>query len=134
MATTYAVESIGRNSSVFIVTWGPLALGEAGNFFAAPALTDATVQIYGTFSGGASLAMQGSNDTDEATAEWETLSEPDGTLISAIVADDMAQILESPYKYRPIVTGGDGSTSITVKLKVVGNGGLSLKPEIIKVL
>jgi hypothetical protein len=133
MATTYSVESIGRNSAVFIVTWGPLANDETGDVFAAPSLTDATIHSYGVFSG-ASLSLEGSNDTDASTTEWETLSEPSDTLYSGIIASGIAQILESPYKYRPVVSGGDGSTAITVKLKVVGNSGLSLTPETIKVL
>ena len=133
MATTYTVESVGRSSSVLIVTWGALAQGETGDPISVGYLTDATVQIYGTFTT-ASIAIEGSNDTTSGTAQWDTLSEPDGTLISGITSRDIAQILESPHKYRPSVTGGNGSTVLVVKLKLVSNGDIALNPSIIKVL
>jgi hypothetical protein len=133
MATTRTIESIGRSSSIYIVTWGALANGESGDAIIAPNLTDATVHMYGTFGGG-TLALQGSNDTAAGTSNWFTLSEPDGTLISGISSIDGAQILESPYQFRPVVTGGGGTTDLVVKLKVVANGSLSLNPQIIKVI
>jgi hypothetical protein len=133
MATTRTIVSVGRSPYIYLVTWGPLASGETGDILVAPNLTDATVQAYGTFSGGASLAMRGSNDTGTSPTLF-TLAEPDGTLISGWTAADGAQILESPYLFRPVITSGDGSTSITVILKIVSNAALSANALILKTL
>lgn len=133
MATTYSIYSIGRSSSAIIVAW-TLANGETGDPFTVGHLTDCTIHAAGTFSGGASLALQGSNDPAVATANWDTLSEPDGTLITGWTAQDIAQVLETPVKFRPNVTSGDGSTAISVWLKLVSNGNISISDMVIKAL
>jgi hypothetical protein len=102
-----------------VVTWTPLTTtNRDGQPFEMPAWSDRCVQIGGTFSGGAAtVTLEGSNDG----VTWFTLTDPQGNVISATAAK-MEQVMEVPRFTRPNLTGGDGSTSITVTLLAVKKG------------
>jgi hypothetical protein len=72
---------------------------------------DRTVQITGTFGAGGSITMQGSNDG----TNWFALTDLQGNAITK-TASAMELITEAPLYLRPLVTAGDGTTSLTVKL------------------
>jgi hypothetical protein len=92
------------------------AMGNADN--GAPqtpsSLADKTVQFDGTF-GGATAVLSGSNDG----TSWFTLSQPDGSPISATVSALM-QIVENTKYVRPTTSGGAGSS---INVRMVERGG-----------
>ena len=96
-----------------IITWAAMAQGDVGATYEASAhYPDKCVQFTGTF-GGATIVLQGSLGT--ASPTYFTLTDPQGNAISKTdVAGE--QVLENCYTVRPNITGGDGTTAITVKL------------------
>lgn len=77
---------------------------------------DRTVQITGTFGTGGSVTIQGSND---GGTTWATLTDPLGNNLT-FTAAGMKQITELPALLRPLVTAGDGTTSLNVYLHMRG--------------
>jgi hypothetical protein len=69
---------------------------------------DMTVAITGTFGVAGSITMQGSNDG----TNYFALTDPQGNAITKTAAG-MEIIVEAPRYVRPLVTGGDGTTSLT---------------------
>ena len=74
--------------------------------------TDKSVQVFGTFGVGGSVAFQGSNDG----TNWATLTDPQGNPLS-FTAPKIEMVSEATQFVRPVVSG-DGSTSLTVLLLV----------------
>lgn len=77
---------------------------------------DRTVQITGTFGSGGSVRIEGSND---GGTTWATLTDPLGNSLTFTSAG-MKQITELPALIRPLVTAGDGTTSLNVYLHMRG--------------
>ncbi len=75
---------------------------------------DKSVQATGTFSGSASIAMQGSND---GGTTFGVLRDMRGSDI-ALSTTQPNSIAENTEQIRPSVTSGDGSTDIDVFLIV----------------
>lgn len=71
---------------------------------------DRSVQISGT-PGTGSLAIQGTN----TGSDFVTLTDPLGVLLTAL-ASGLKQIIEYTFSVKPVLSGGDGSTSFTVTL------------------
>lgn len=91
------------------ITWSGLLLNDDG----APLRQhdgDRCVQVEGTF-GGASVAMQGSNDG----SNWRTMTDVFGNP-ATFTSGDLMQLSEAPLFIRPAVTGGDGTTDLVVIL------------------
>lgn len=113
-----------KNRSTYI-TWSNLASNDDGQPLQFAGHADKTLQVFGSFSGGATLVFEGSNDprveTDSGNAVWFTLNDMQTLPLSKTSAGGDL-IVENPRYMRPKVTGGDGSTSITVILacKMVG--------------
>lgn len=100
---------VNLNDDAARVTWTGVAFGDT----CTPAkglseYADRSVQLAGTF-GGATLAVRGSNDE----SNYETLTDPLGVAISRTSAG-LKQIVEFTHTVKPELTGGDGTTSITV--------------------
>jgi hypothetical protein len=72
---------------------------------------DRSVQVAGTFGAGGTVVIQGSNDG----ANWATLTDQLGNPLSFTTAD-IATIMEVARYIRPVVTAGDGTTSISVSI------------------
>ena len=107
----YTVENL--IGGVKIVTWSPLTSSNVdGTPFVCPMFSDKSVQVYGTF-GGATVTVQGSNDSSSPT--YATLADPQGNALTVTLAK-IEQVLENTYSVRPLLSGGDGTTSITVKM------------------
>lgn len=92
--------------------WTPLLQGDTGAVSSGHRLSDKTVQWFGTF-GTATVALEGSND---GGTTWAALKDANGTDLSALATADVRTILENPQMIRPAITGGDGTTSLTVIL------------------
>lgn len=118
MSTAYT-ESGGQSfnaqdSKVF--TWN-LAANETGDALAAPAYADRSVQMYGTF-GGATVVWEGSNEPDTpAPSNYKTLTDPLGNGVSK-TQPGLSAITEATRLGRPRISGGDGTTAITIILFV----------------
>lgn len=71
---------------------------------------DRCVQVNGTWGAGGAVAIEGSNDG----TNYYTLNNAQGTAATFSAASGIKQIVEVPRYARARVTGGDGTTSITV--------------------
>ena len=69
------------------------------------------VQVTGTFGAGGSISVQGSNDG----TNYAILKNAQGTA-ATFTAAGIQQIVELPRYMRPLVTAGDGTTSLTATL------------------
>lgn len=106
MSVNYTITKMDKTRSrVKVVTW-ELAQSESGEVFPEIILTDAVVHINGTF-GGASVALRCSAD-----------GETNNTIISFSAPGVIG--LQGPVRnFLPVVTGGGGSTDITVELVTI---------------
>lgn len=91
--------------------WTGLLNGDDGNPETPGRLSDRSVQISGTFGAGGSISIQGSNDG----INWTILRDPAGAALTFTTAD-LKEVLENTQYIRPVVTAGDGTTSLTVNL------------------
>jgi len=98
-----------------IYTWTPLTTTNAdGSIMSYTGAADRTVQVQGTFGVGGSISLQGSLDG----ANWTILRDPQGTVLT-FTAAGLKAVLEGCPFVRPLVTAGDGSTSLTVLVSAV---------------
>jgi len=103
-----------RDDGYAIATWAGLAAGETGQAVVVGSSTPKTVQLEGTFGGG-TVAIQGSING----SNWHTMSSVEiaagiYVLLTGLSAPTLATIIENPLYMRPVVTGGDGTTALTV--------------------
>ena len=94
-----------------LVTWSGLLNGDDGARVTLSDFPDRTVQIVGTFGAGGSVNFEGSNNG----TDWAVLTDPQGNLITKTAAA-MEFVTETPRYVRPRVTGGDGTTDLSVIL------------------
>lgn len=94
-----------------LFTWTGLDSDDSGIPITIVDYTDQTVVVRGTFGAGGSLTMQGSMDG----TNWYTLTDPQGNALTKTSAG-IEMVVEAPLYIRPLVTAGDGTTSLTVEL------------------
>lgn len=94
-----------------VVTWTPLLLNDDGAWLDFAEFADRTIQVTGTF-GGATAAMQGSNEPTPSVGF--TLTDQAGLPLSFTAAGGKVSAEASRW-VRPLITGGDGTTSLTVR-------------------
>lgn len=116
MATiTATVSRPSRNLDVkrqyAVASWAAMANGDSGDAFALADFADKSVQVAGTFGTGGTVVLQGSNDN----TNWATLTDPQGSNLS-FTAAGLKAVGPATLYVRPAVTGGDGTTSLTVTL------------------
>lgn len=98
-----------------ISVWSAMLLNHVGLGILASGFPDKTVQVVGTF-GGCSVVIEGSNNsTDGDDGNWSVLVDPFNSSLSFTSAG-LKQILENTKYVRARISGGDGTTSITVIL------------------
>jgi len=107
MATINNTTDRNTVNGAILVTW-PMGGADSGTPFALPFATDITLQVSGTF-GGATVALQGSNDG----ASWFELTKKGGTAAASFTSGAIAAVNENPAFIRPSTSGGTGS-AITV--------------------
>src|SRR3990172_8359626 len=100
------------------LVWSGLLNTDSGDWVDLGALSDKTMQVLGTFGVGGTLVIQGSNDGGTTAA---TLTDEQGTALS-FTAAGMKLILQNPEKIRPLVTGGDETTDLTVIVCAIASG------------
>jgi len=99
----------GNNNS-FALTWANLAAGDDGAPVRFSQYADKSVQVSGVF-GGATLRFMGSNDG----LTYLPLTDPQGNPLDFTSAKIRA-VTEATVWARPVVTGGDGTTALTVSV------------------
>lgn len=98
------------HTAAFVATWADLALGDTGDSLPFSQYTDKSVQVFGIF-GGATVALEGSNDG----VHWSPLTDPQGNDL-LITSSKIEMVTEATLQVRPNITGGDGTTALTVCL------------------
>lgn len=96
---------------VYVIEWTGLLQGDTGAWMETAHYGDKTLHVYGTY-GGATVTLQGSNENTPSNGF--ALTTPTGAL--SFTSNDGAQVLENPLHIRPVVTGGDGTTSLTARV------------------
>ncbi|MGH8897503.1 MAG: hypothetical protein ACRDZ4_10865 [Egibacteraceae bacterium] len=103
------------------VTWTGLLNGDDGSPVEAPDHTFKEVQVFGTFGAGGNLRVQGSLDGGTTFA---ALNDPQGNALN-VGAAAIERVQESTARVRPLVTAGDGTTSLTVVMVLKLDGQVS---------
>lgn len=122
--------SVRRSTDMSAASWDPLPAGNptaAGDSLTWPGLWKTSAFSSGGTFGGASVALEGSDDGQT----WVALSPPALTAAGAFAAVTDA---DRRRFVRPLVSGGDATTAITVQVafsggrygvQSEGNGGIS---------
>lgn len=101
------------------VRWTGLLNGDSGAPFPCPHRADKAVQVYGTFGAAGNCRIEGSNDQGydaNGTAlspTYAPLNDPQANQLD-FTAAKIEEVLENPNLVRPNITGGDGTTLLTV--------------------
>jgi hypothetical protein len=105
---------IGNNDG-YLIQWGPLQQGDTAvpitEVSNVSGFADRSVQVEGTFGSGGQVAFAGSNDG----VNFEVLNDPSGTPL-LFTAARIRAVLEATRQIMPILSGGDGTTALTVSL------------------
>lgn len=117
---TWVISGAGPQNGNPVGSPSPGAGSSGVGFFAGYA--DKTFQVTGTFGVGATLSIQGSNDG----TNWSPLTTPSGipgalgtpaaASFTTASGGGIEQVLEACQFYRPSLTGGDGTTNLTIVL------------------
>lgn len=110
MTTHLSTPTSEGNYKAVISTWGPMAAGDVATPVNLREYSDRSIQVSGTF-GGATIAIQGSIDG----VEWGTLGNAQGDPLS-FTSGRIEAVAELVAFIKPVITGGDGTTAITVSL------------------
>lgn len=118
MATITPTQSrVGNGLDQLVVTWA--AMTNSGSDVGAPVelarFSDRSVQVTGTWGAGGNVRIEGSNDG----TNYVVLTDPQGNALNLSSAG-IEQIMEITRYIRPQITGGDGTTSITVSMFLRG--------------
>lgn len=111
MATIAASILNPAAGDALVLTFTPMVNGDVGAASDCNSFGDRSIQVFGTFGAGGSVALEGSNDG----VNWFALRDPSSTTI-ALTAAGIKQVLEMTRFVRPHVTAGDGTTSLTAIL------------------
>jgi hypothetical protein len=101
------------NSTVqaMVVTWSGLLNGDDGSSVELPDWADRCVQVTGTFGTGGNMRFQGSIDG----TNWAPLTDPQGNAMN-LTAAGIEQVTEITRYVRPLITAGDGTTTLVVSM------------------
>lgn len=102
------------NDRQVIVTWAAMDSDDEGDPVILEDYPDRCVQVLGTFGAGGSVRIAGTNDSG-GSAAYSALSDPQGVALN-LTAAGVKQVTEVPFRTKPIVTAGDGTTALTVKM------------------
>jgi hypothetical protein len=106
-----------EDSEAIVVKWTGLLNTDTGKPYVMPYFSEKTVQVEGTFGTGGKCAIQGSLMI--STPTFQTLNDPQGNVLE-IAAAKIEALLENSYQIRPNIIAGDGATSLTCYLLLVG--------------
>lgn len=113
-----------KDSQTVVITWSGLDGDDSGKAAQVGKYRDRTVEVHGTF-GGATVTIYGTSDpralTDRAagtafgskTASWKNYQDTTETSVTFTAAGS-SQLLQNFLYMLPVVTGGDGTTSLEI--------------------
>ena len=101
---------IGRHT--VRIVWEGLTVGDWGSWDGSSQYPDKTVHISGTFAG-ATVTIEGTN---ELSAAPQPLADAFGVQLSGIASPTVRTITDNPQWIRPMLVGGSGTTSITIRV------------------
>ncbi len=104
--------------------WSNIPADEDGQVVFIPNHADKTLDVWGTFAGATAVMQACSDDRaistdagERALVSWKTLKDVDGDNCSfTAVPTKLYTIHPNAYYIRVLVTGGDGTTSVTFSL------------------
>lgn len=120
MAVTSVAPVAAPNSDIHLTKWVwsnlttsqvGMPIGSSIHQFQAN-YADRTVQVTGTFGSAGSVQLEGSND---GGLTYNILNDAFGNPL-VLTSGVIKQVTECAERVRPNVTGGDGTTSLTVNL------------------
>lgn len=117
MATRTPSSLSKRNAHAKHWKWAGLLNGDDGTPLALHGFTDRSVQVTGTFGAGGSVDLVGSNDEG---VTWVVLTDPQGNALTFTTAR-LEAISEAVDLVKPLVTAGDGTTSLAMFLFASGS-------------
>lgn len=103
-----------EDSSAYLVTWNLTTADHTGAAMQMTEWADRTMQAFGTNWGGATLAIEGSNDG----VNWVPLKSVADAIAIALTADGMALLLELPRYIRPRLTAVGVLSVIAVTIAI----------------
>mgnify|MGYP000043478708 CR=1 FL=1 len=111
MSTIQLTKTPSGNTRTIVATWPGLANGDDGEPIKFSQYADKSVQVTGIFGSGGALLIEGSNNG----TDWAPLSDPQGNELNFAMAK-IEMVTEATLYVRPRVTGGDGTTNLSVIL------------------
>lgn len=108
-----ALPVTGDFDDVIVVEWAGLLNGDTMAPVQLPNLVDRSIQVAGTFGVGGNVRINGTNFDTFINAV--PLNDAQGNILD-VTAAKIEQILEMTLWIGGIVTAGDGTTSLTVRL------------------
>ena len=118
MATVTPVTTTDPDLRFQRVRWtGFVASGDVGTGVEWGSYSDRSVQVLGTFAGGISIDIEGSND---GGTTWTVLTDPQGNALTFTTAR-LEQITELTHKVRCRATAGAGGAAVDVHMLFGGN-------------
>lgn len=104
-----------------MIRWDGLLNGDDGQPLDLAAYADRSIQVLGTLGAGGNARMLGSllpAPSAAISADWATLTDPQGNALD-VNALKIEAVSEATRWFRPQVTAGDGTTSLTVILLAI---------------
>lgn len=103
---------------ILTFTWAGLENGDDGTPIDAPDFEPAEIQVKGTFGAGGNVRIEGS--LDDGTT-YAALNDAQGNALD-VAAAKIERVQETTAKMRPRVTAGDGTTNLTVIMRLRSRG------------
>lgn len=104
------------DGSILAVKWSDLTTtNTSGTPVSAVEWADRTIQFTGTFGVGGTIKLQGTLDEDPASSNYYDVTDPQGNAVSKTAAG-IESITEIVRWIKPVVTSGDGTTSLNATL------------------
>jgi hypothetical protein len=99
------------NQVVGIFSWSAMQNGDEGQPVELANFADRTIQVAGLFGAGGNVRVEGSIDG----VNYVVLTDPQGNDLN-INSGKIESVTELVRYIRPVISGGDGSTSLNVTL------------------
>lgn len=102
-----------HGEKTWVYTWANMLNGDVGQAIEMPSAADRSIQVSGTFGTGGTLQLQGSNNG----TTYPQLNDLQGDPLQ-FTAAGLEQIIPIARLMRPVVSAGDGTTSLTVSILI----------------
>jgi|TARA_R100000750_G_C2323595_1_gene87276 hypothetical protein len=104
----------GKGGNGILVEWKSVTNADTFKAFTAPAFSDASVQVDGTFDS-STVLIKGTNNPASTPTNLQSLVDIFENAMS-FSAEAMRQLAQNPLTIQPSVSGGGGSQSLNVRI------------------